>query len=81
MASSAAARINSEDRTTEPDEALAVRGVTIEDAIRHTGGFGRWQLKALFAFQLAISSGSIILYSMSYLELQPKYECRNLGSG
>ena len=45
-----AARINSEDLTTEPDEVLASRGVTIEDAIRHTGGFGRWQMKALFAF-------------------------------
>ena len=69
------------DSTTEEEDRANVpgsgkhKGVTIEDALRHAGGFGRFQLKAVFAFQLAITCGSLALYPMSFFELQPKYEC------
>lgn len=55
------------------------RGVTIEDALRHAGGFGCWQWKAICAFQCSIMCGSLALYPMSFFEMQPEYECLEDG--
>ena len=45
------------------------KGVTIEDAIRHAGGFGRYQVMAVFMFQCSITCGSLALYPTSFFEL------------
>ena len=50
-------------------------GVTIEDALRHAGGFGLWQFKAVCGFQCSIMCGSLALYPMSFFEMKPEYEC------
>ena len=60
--------------------ALRSKGVTIEDAIRHTGGFGRYQIKVVFMFQCSIMCGSLALYPTSFFELQPDYLCSTDGS-
>ena len=62
---------------TPPRRRSATRsGVTIEDAIRHTGGFSRYQVMAVFMFQCSITCGSLALYPTSFFELQPAYLCR-----
>lgn len=53
----------------------SAKGVTIEDAIRHTGGFGRWQRKVVLMYQGIMSAGSFALYPMTFYELQPVYLC------
>lgn len=54
-----------------------MKGVTIEDALRHTGGFGRWQRKVIIMYQGIMSIGAIALYPMTFYELQPVYLCKN----
>ena len=54
-------------------------GVTVEDALRHTGGFGRFQLKAAVMFQGVCSMFSATLYYMTFFELQPSYLCQANG--
>lgn len=54
------------------------KGVSIEEAIRHTGGFGRYQIKAIFMFQCSITCGSLALYPTSFFELQPDYLCKTI---
>jgi len=53
----------------------ALKGVSMEDALRHTGGFGRFQYKAGLLFQ-GMSTFSFALYPMTFFELQPQYLCR-----
>ena len=52
--------------------------MTIEDALRHTGGFGRWQAKVVILYQCITIFGCFALYPMSFYELQPVYLCKDL---
>ena len=53
------------------------KGVTVEEAIMHAGGFGRFQYRVCLLFQMMMSCGSFALYPMMYYELIPKYLCKD----
>ena len=53
--------------------------MTIEDAIRHAGGMGRFQWRMVFIYQMLASTGSFSLYTMMYYELIPTYMCLGMS--
>ena len=63
-------QVESQSQDTEASSVnLCGDGVTIEDAIRHAGGMGRFQWLAILVYQFLASSGSFSLYTMTYYEL------------
>ena len=52
----------------------------MDDALRHVGGFSKFQLRACTVYQLLISCGSFSLYPLMYYELIPAFECRPKGT-
>lgn len=51
----------------------------MDDAIRHTGGFSRFQYKAGLMFSGTMTTGSFALYPMTFYELQPAYLCKSIS--
>jgi hypothetical protein len=56
-------------------QASSSAGVTVEEALNETGGFGKFQYLAVLSFQFMITNGSFSLYCMAFFELQPQYLC------
>ena len=47
----------------------------IEGMIDAAGGFGRMQLYSLIVCFIALNGANYYSFTLSYLELQPKFEC------
>lgn len=47
----------------------------IEDAIEISGGCAKYQSMAFTFIVLGMAAGAFVLYSISYFELTPEYNC------